>query len=176
MFTVKAWLCFETLCRSQMPRQLVLKKMCQQTCHTHLRCQLPPEAESSPKTRDFRRCPAPTCLCQEPWRLGFILPSSPQLLASRPSPCRDQPWPCTTPGAALQQPPTHRPMPTSSELHFAWNSFPYPLPLGCTPTPPLQMQSPWLSGSSFSLIFLLFFNHQLLIESLLRARHCSGCW
>ena len=99
MFTFKAWFCFETLCRSQMPRQLVLKKMCQQTCHTHLRCQLPPEAESSLKTRDFRGCPAPTCLCQEPGRLRFVLPSSCPLLASCPHPVG------TGPGLACPQQP-----------------------------------------------------------------------
>lgn len=149
MFTFKAWLCFETLCRSQMPQQLVLKKMCQQTCHTHLRCQLPPEAESSPKTRDFRGCPAPTCLCQEPGRVGFILPSSCPLLASHPSPCRDQPWPSRPQQLLSTSPHPSRPMLTSSELRLAWNSFPYPLPLGCTPVPPLQMQSLWWSGSCF---------------------------
>lgn len=116
MFTFKAWLCFETLCRSQMPRQLVLKKMCQQTCHTHLRCQLPPEAESSLKTRDSRGCPAPTHLCGEPGRLGFFLPSFCLLLASHPSPCQDQP----RPGLACPQQPlsTSPPPPQQAHAHL----------------------------------------------------------
>lgn len=143
MFTFKAWLCFETLCGSQMPQQLVLKKMCQQTCHTHLRCQLPPEAESSLKTRDFRGCPAPTHLFREPGRLGFILPSSRPLLASHPSPCQDQAQPGMSPAACIHQPHHHpsRLMLISSKPCPALNSFPHPLPLGCTPAPPLQRRA-----------------------------------
>lgn len=108
MFTSRAWLCFETLCGSQMPRQLVLGKMCQQTCHTHLQCQLPAEAESSLETRDFGdsdfrdALPPPVCARNPgaassslpPTHLSTLTLSGPVLTLRLPSgPCGPAPPP-----------------------------------------------------------------------------------
>ena len=148
MFTSRAWLCFETLCGSQMPRQLVLGKMCQQTCHTHLQCQLPAEAESSLETRDFGdsdfrdALPPPVCARNPgaassslpPTHLSTLTLSGPVLTLRLPSgPCGPAP------------PHPVRPTLTASKLH--------PRPPECAPPPPLQMQSPSRSGSCcFSLV------------------------
>lgn len=117
MFTSRAWLCFETLCGSQMPRQLVLGKMCQQTCHTHLQCQLPAEAESSLKTRDFGdsdfrdALPPPVCARNlgaassslPPTHLSTLTLSGPVLTLRLPSgPCGPAP---PTPSGPRSLPP-----------------------------------------------------------------------
>lgn len=47
MFTLRARLCFETLADPRCLSSWCWKKMCQQTCHTHLQSQLLGEAESS---------------------------------------------------------------------------------------------------------------------------------
>lgn len=75
MFTFRARLCFETFADPRCLSSWCCKKMCQQTCHTHLQCQLPGKAEWSPIAQGFRcgGCPAPTCPCQEPGYYSFLL-------------------------------------------------------------------------------------------------------
>lgn len=108
--------------------------MCQQTCHTHLQCQLPGEAESSPTAQGFRfgGCPALTCPCQEPGchTLSFLTPHlsplTPHLSASQ-----SQSQVCIF---HLISP--SNPLSNYSSLHFILNSSrPSPTALRMEPLP-----------------------------------------